>query len=91
MAGNGGVAFIAPGTQIHILHPGGIQTRNAFGSYILEWYTKNAGFIMESSGLYEMISEKVSEVMNSNDYGLAAVREAVKSVTNSFDTGVIIK
>ena len=89
--GNNGMAFIAPGTQINILHPGGIQTKNSFTSYMVEWYNKNAGHIMDSSGLYEMISDEVSRVMNSNNYGVTQVRAAVENVALKFDKGAVIK
>jgi len=91
IVGNNGIVFIAPGTQIKILHPGGLKTKNAFASYIVEWYTKNAGMIMDSSGLYEMISDEVSIVMSSNNYGVTQVRAAVESVAEKFDKGVVIK
>lgn len=91
IVGNSGVAFIAPGTQINILHPGGIQTMHAFGSYIVEWYTKHAGTIMDASGFYEDISQEVAKVMSSNHYGVEQVRLAVQSVSERFDTGVLIK
>lgn len=91
IVGNNGIAFIAPGTKINILHPGGLQTKNSFASYIIEWYTKNAGLIMDSSGLYQMIGDEVSKVMNSNNYGVSEVRLAVENVVEKFDKGVIIK
>ena len=91
MVGGSGIAFVAPGTVVNILHPGGLQTKNAFASYMVEWYTKKAGAIMDSSGFYEMISDEVARVMNSSNYGIMQVRSAVEKVAEKFDTGVIIK
>ena len=89
--GNNGIAFIAPGTQINILHPGGIQTRNAFPEYLLEWYTKKGNAIMDSSGLYERIANDVSNVLNSSNSGAAAVQQAVTRIADSLDNGGVIK
>jgi len=89
--GNNGIAFIAPGTQINILHPGGIQTRNAFAEYLLEWYTKKGNAIMDSSGLYERIANDVSNVLNSSNSGAAAVQQAVTRIADSLDNGGVIK
>jgi len=46
---------------------------------------------MDSSGLYEMISDEVSIVMSSNNYGVTQVRAAVESVAEKFDKGANIK
>jgi hypothetical protein len=89
--GNEGVAFIAPGTQINILHPGGIQTKNALGAYMLEWYSKNINAIMDSSGLYERISNDVSVVLNSNKPNVTQVQKAVKMIADQIDEGSIAK
>jgi hypothetical protein len=90
MGGND-TAFIAPGTQINILHPGGIQTKNAFASYLLEWYTTKGNTIMDSSGLYERIANDVSTVLSSKNSGVAQVREAVTKIADQIDTGEVIK
>jgi len=89
--GNNEIAFVAPGTQINILHPGGIQTKNAFASYMVEWYSRNGHTVMDSSGFYEKISNAVAKALNTKKGGAAQVRYAVSEVTNSIDGGVIIK
>jgi len=91
IVGSSGIAFIAPGTQVNILHPGGLQTKNAFASYLLEWYTKNGNLIMDSSGLYERIANDVSKVLSSSNAGISEVQAAVTNIANEIDTGDIIK
>jgi hypothetical protein len=91
MSGGTGAAFIAPGTQINILHPGGIKTRGAFAAYILDWYTKNGNTIMDSSGLYERIANDVSKVLSSNNSGAVEVQKAVALIANQIDTGTVIR
>lgn len=89
--GNNGIAFIKPGTQINILHPGGIQTKNAFADYMLRWYTENGNAIMDSSGLYERIANDVSNVLSSSRNGIAQVQAAVTTIANQIDVGAVIK
>jgi hypothetical protein len=85
------IAFISPGTQINILHPGGLQTRNAFATYMLEWYTKNGNTIMDSSGLYERISNDVSKVLSSSKPSAYKIQQAVTTIANQIDTGAVSK
>jgi len=89
--GNNGIAFIAPGTQINILNPGGVQTKNAFATYLLEWYTKNGNAIMDSSGLYERISNDVSKALSRKNAGIAEVQKAVTAIANQIDLGAVIR
>jgi hypothetical protein len=91
MTGTDGVVFVAPGTKINILHPGGLQTKNSFSKYLLEWYTKNGNVILDSSGLYERIANDVALVLSSNNSGVAQIRQAVTAIADQIDTGVIIK
>jgi hypothetical protein len=92
--GNEGIAFIAPGTKINILHPGGIQTKNAFATYLLEWYTKNAHLVLESSGFYETLASDVARALNSESStsnSVALVKTAVSNLANKIDVGATIK
>ncbi len=91
MAGNNGIAFIAPGTQINIMHPGGIQTKHSFASYMLEWYSKNAGAIMDASGIYENLSNGVAKVFKSKNYSPSEVVAVVKEISQHYSIGAIIK
>jgi hypothetical protein len=80
--GNDGIAFVAPGTQINIEHPGGMQTNNAFANFMLEWYTKNGAAIMDASGFYEKVAQEVSLALNVKGAGIAQVRTAVARASN---------
>jgi len=89
--GGSGLAFIAPGTKIDILHPGGIQTKNAFATYMLEWYTKNANLIVDASGYYDRLANDVTNVLNSKNPSILAIRTAVKNISDQIDVGATIK
>ena len=91
IVGNNGLAFIAPGTTVHILHPGGLQTRQAFASYMVEWYTKKAGAVMDASGFYQKISTSVAKALTLKNTGPSQVLAAVIMVADQYDTGGIIK
>jgi len=80
--GESGLVFIRPGTAINIQNPGGIATRNAFANYMLEWYSVNAGVIVDSSGLAEKLAAEVSSVLNLNNTGPTEVLKTVRAVTN---------
>lgn len=81
-AANNGIAFVAPGTQINILHPGGIQTKNAFANFMLGWYTEYANSIMDGSGIYESIASEVALALNKNNAGISQVKQAVAKVAD---------
>jgi hypothetical protein len=90
-AGTNGIAFISPGTPINILHPGGLQTKNAFAEYLLEWYTKKGHIVIDSSGLYERIANDVSVVLNSNKPNALKIKKAITKIADQIDVGDIIK
>jgi hypothetical protein len=89
--GSDGIVFVSPGTQINILNPGGVQTKNALAIYMLDWYTRKGHQIMDSSGFYEKIINDVSKVLNSKNPTPDKVRLAIFETTNSIDTGSVIK
>lgn len=91
IVGSSGVAFIAKGTKVNILHPGGLQTKNAFATYMLDWYIKNGNIIMDSSGLYERIANDVSIALSSANAGPDEIQKVVTIIANQIDTGAIVK
>jgi hypothetical protein len=89
--GNNGIAFISPGTQINILHPGGLQTKNSFATYMLEWYTKNGNTVMDASGFYERMANDVAVVLNSNKAGITQIQAAITNLANQINIGSVIR
>jgi len=87
--GSEGQVFIKPGTVITINNPGGMQTKNSFYNFMVEWYTTNADSIMNSSGLYEKIVNDVSLALTANNrIGVTGVRSVVKAVSEEYSKGV---
>jgi hypothetical protein len=91
MIGSSGLAFIAPGTQINILHPGGVQTKNAFATYLLDWYTNTGSIVLDSSGLYERISNDISKALSLKNGNASSVQKALTLIADQIDVGGIIK
>ena len=89
--GGSGLAFISPGTKINILNPGGVQTKNAFAEYMLDWYTNKSNVIIDSSGYYERLVNDVAVALTSSKSRVSAVRTAVKNISDQIDVGSIIK
>ena len=79
--------FVAPGTRINILNPGGVQTKNSFGKFMVDWYVDNLNSIMETSGLYERIEREVAMVLTKKNPTKAEVRSIVASIANSITGG----
>lgn len=84
--GDDGQVFVAPGTQITINNPGGVQTKNAFQTFMVEWYIQNAQSVMDSSGFYETIATGAAKAVESGA-GVLGVRRAVASVTDKISMG----
>jgi len=84
-----GVAFIAKGTTININHPGGLQTKNAFATYLLDWYTNNGNVVMDSSGFYERIQTETERVLNVTGAGVTQVKQAVQRAAEAVSGGKV--
>lgn len=84
-----GIAFIAKGTTININNPGGIQTKNAFATYMLDWYTKNGNVVMDGSGFYEKIQAETEAVLNANGTGATQVKQAVMRAAEAVSAGKV--
>lgn len=74
---NGGIAFIAKGTPVNILKPGGTAVKNSFTKFMVDWYVANAGLIMDSSGFYEKIVNDAAVALNATGSNAEQVRAAV--------------
>ena len=90
--GSNGQTFIQPGTVIKILNPGGVQVKNSFEKFMLEWYQLNSESIMQSSGFYEKMVNDVSSALNKNKAGAKEVRDIVKNIASIYsEDKVVIK
>jgi len=78
-----GQVFVNPGKTITIMNPGGIQAKNAFRDFMVDWYTKNSNVIMETSGFYEKIAQDTAIIVSSGEGTRSAVRRAVSLIVNS--------
>jgi len=79
--GSNGPTFVAPGTIINILNPGGVESKNAFADYMVEWYSMNPNKIMQSSGFYEALIKDASKAINDGQ-GVAGVIKAAKALAD---------
>lgn len=87
LSGLGEDVFVAPGTRIDILNPGGVQTKNSFSKFMVDWYVRNLDMVMETSGLYERIEREVARIANTNTPTKSQIRSAVSSIVNSVTQG----
>lgn len=90
--GINGQTFLQPGTVVNILNPGGVQVKNSFQRFMLEWYQNNSEAIMQSSGMYQKMINDVSNVLNASGAGAKEVRLAVKKIASIYsEDKVVIK
>jgi hypothetical protein len=90
--GTNGQTFVQPGTVINILNPGGVQVKDSFQKFMLDWYQNNSESIMQSSGMYETMVNNVAIELNKNKAGAKEVRAAVKNVASMYsEDKVVIK
>jgi len=87
--GRNGLTFVRPGTVVHIQNPGGVSTKNAFSSFMLDWYNSNAQSIMDSSGLYEKIVNDTSVVLSKNNTNAKDVQKVVQDIVNTISGGKV--
>jgi hypothetical protein len=75
--------FVAPGTVINIMNPGGVGVKHSFSRFLTDWYTKNAHSVIDSSGLYSKIVNEAASALNKKNAGVAEVKLAARKVSNS--------
>jgi hypothetical protein len=85
----GGLHFIRPGTIVNIKNPGGVATKNAFSTFMLDWYNSNAQSIMDASGLYEKIVNDTSLLLSRNGTGMEDVQKLVTEIANTVSAGKV--
>jgi hypothetical protein len=79
--GQNGPTFIRPGTLVNILNPGGIESKNAFADYMVQWYTDNANLVIQNSGFYDQIVNESAAAI-SNGAGISGVRQIAAALAN---------
>ena len=87
--GTQGIQFIRAGKTVNIANPGGAPVKNAFSSYMAEWFSRNSQTIMDSSGLYEKIVQEASIVLNKTGSGIVDVEYAVKQVVDTISMNML--
>ena len=87
--GTQGIQFIRAGKIVNITNPGGISVKNAFSSYMTEWFSRNSQTIMDSSGLYEKIVQEASIVLNQTGSGIVDVENAVRQVVDKIAMNMV--
>jgi hypothetical protein len=87
--GDQGIQFIRAGKIVNVANPGGVGVKNAFTSYMSDWFIKNSQVIMDSSGLYEKIVQETARVLNQNGSGITNVEIAVKQVVDTIATNIM--
>ena len=85
--GRGGKTFIKPGALVQIKNPGGVATKNSFSTWMLDWYNKNAQSVMNSSGLYEKITNEASLILNKDYSRPSDILNSVKNIANQVSLG----
>jgi hypothetical protein len=80
--GNNGLMFKRPGDRVEILNPGGLEVKNAFADYMIEWYTEHPNLIMQRSGLYEALANEAA-IAITEGAGIAGVRKVASNLSNS--------
>lgn len=81
--GTDGIKFIPPGQIVRNLNPGGRETKNALSTFMLEWYSRYAGEIIDNSGLYQTIINETALVLNKDNAGPKQVTQKVIQVLQS--------
>lgn len=85
--GRNGKVFRKPGDLVQIKNPGGVATKNAFSTWMLDWYNRNAQSVMASSGLYEKITNEASIVLNRTGSKPSDMLRSVTSIVNQVSGG----
>lgn len=90
-AGRNGLRFMRPGDTVNIKNPGGIATKNSFSSFMIDWYERNTQAIMDSSGLYEKISNESATILNQNNKGAVDIQRSIEQIVGSISNSGGIK
>lgn len=84
---DGQIRFVAAGTVIKNLNPGGKQVKGSFQQFFNNWYSTKVNSIINSSGIIEKIDQETAKVLNNKKAGSTQVRTAIINLLRQYSKG----
>lgn len=78
------LVFVAPGTVINIMHPGGAATRGSFHEFTDTWYSIKAPMAIAESNLIKEIGNRVAKAVNAPGSTKMSVVSAIQEISYKY-------
>ena len=85
-----GNQFVAAGTIIKNLNPGGKQVKGSFEKFYNYWFATKVNSVINSSGILDKIDQETARVLNSRGSGPVQVRNVIINLLKQYSKGEII-
>jgi hypothetical protein len=84
---DGQLRFIAAGTYIKNLKPGGTQVKGSFEKFFNMWFDTKLSSVISSSGILDNINLELEKVLNKKGAGPVQVRTAIINLLKQYYRG----
>ena len=84
---NGQIRFVAAGTIIKNLNPGGKQVKGSFEQFFNNWYSTKVNSVINSSGILEKIDQETAKILNNKKAGSIQVKTAIINLLKQYSKG----
>jgi hypothetical protein len=88
MVENGQVRFVAAGTVIKNLNPGGREVKGSFEKFYEMWFATKVNDVIRRSGITKAIDSELAKILNKRGAGPAQVRTAIISLLKQYSMGI---
>ncbi len=88
MAIDGEVKFVAAGTVIKNLNPGGKEVKGSFEKFYDGWFRTRVNDVIRRSGMIDAIDLEIAKILNKRNAGPAQVRAGIISLLKQYSKGV---
>jgi hypothetical protein len=88
MVENGQIRFVAAGTVIKNMNPGGRQAKGSFEKFYTTWYATKVNDVIRRSGMINSIDAELAKVLNKRGAGPTQVKTAIINLLKQYSKGI---
>jgi hypothetical protein len=87
MPDNGQIRFVAAGTVIRNMNPGGKQVKGSFEKFFNIWFNTKVDSIINASGMIQAIDNETAAILNKKGAGSAEIRKSIVALLRQYSKG----
>jgi hypothetical protein len=90
MLADGQIKFVAAGTLIKNLNPGGKEVKGSLNSFFELWFSTKANRAIDSSGLLRSMQDETALILNKRGAGANEVKQGIISLLQQYSKDEVI-